>query len=167
MIEAHSTGTGLGDPIEISSISAIVKKSGHKTCSVCAIKGNVGHTKSTAGVANVIEVLCARIVAHGGTFFEADEPEFFEKLKFDDCYHPDGIYGWSRPFPTLRSSSLLACRHLQITTDDEAVRKVTSTLVSLLQSADSECAIANTSHSTEQSNSSHSTARVVGDSDSS
>ena len=56
-MEAHGTGTGLGDPIEISSISAIVKKSGHKTCSVCAIKGNVGHTESTAGVANVIEVI--------------------------------------------------------------------------------------------------------------
>ena len=57
VMEAHGTGTGLGDPIEISSISAIVKKSGHKTCSVCGIKGNVGHTESTAGVANVIEVI--------------------------------------------------------------------------------------------------------------
>ena len=56
-MEAHGTGTGLGDPIEISSISAIVKKSSHKSCSVCAIKGNVGHTESTAGVANVIEVI--------------------------------------------------------------------------------------------------------------
>ena len=56
-MEAHGTGTGLGDPIEISSISAIVKRSGHKSCSVCAIKGNVGHTESTAGVANVIEVI--------------------------------------------------------------------------------------------------------------
>ena len=56
-MEAHGTGTGLGDPIEISSISAIVKKSDHKSCSVCAIKGNVGHTESTAGVANVIEVI--------------------------------------------------------------------------------------------------------------
>ena len=56
-MEAHGTGTGLGDPIEISSISALVKKSGHKSCSVCAIKGNVGHTESTAGVANVIEVI--------------------------------------------------------------------------------------------------------------
>ena len=57
VMAAHGTGTGLGDPIEISSISAIVKKSGHKSCSVCAIKGNVGHTESTAGVANVIEVI--------------------------------------------------------------------------------------------------------------
>ncbi len=57
VMEAHGTGTGLGDPIEVSSISAIVKKNAHKTCSVCAIKGNVGHTESTAGVANVIEVI--------------------------------------------------------------------------------------------------------------
>lgn len=57
VMEAHGTGTGLGDPIEISSISAIVKKSGHKSCLVCAIKGTVGHTESTAGVANVIEVI--------------------------------------------------------------------------------------------------------------
>ena len=56
------------------------------------------------------------------TFFKADEPEFFERLKFDDCYHPDGIYGWSRPFPTLRKHVRLACRHLDITTHDEAVR---------------------------------------------
>ena len=56
-MEAHGTGTPLGDPIEISAISAIVKKSSHKSCSVCGIKGNVGHTESTAGVANVIEVI--------------------------------------------------------------------------------------------------------------
>ena len=56
-MEAHGTGTPLGDPIEISAISAIVKRSDHKSCSVCGIKGNVGHTESTAGVANVIEVI--------------------------------------------------------------------------------------------------------------
>ena len=57
VMEAHGTGTPLGDPIEISAISAIVKKNDHKSCSVCGIKGNVGHTESTAGVANVIEVI--------------------------------------------------------------------------------------------------------------
>ena len=81
------------------------------------------------------------------TFFKADEPEFFERLKFDDCYHPDGTYGWSRPFPTLRRYIPLSCRHLEVTTHDEAVRKVSSTLVSLLKSA--EHAIANTSHTAE------------------
>ena len=58
-MEAHGTGTSLGDPIEVSSISAIVSnRHPHEgPCFVSAIKGNVGHTESTAGVANVIEVI--------------------------------------------------------------------------------------------------------------
>ena len=56
---AHGTGTSLGDPIEVSSISAIQSKRSHleEPCFLSAIKGNVGHTESTAGVANVIEVI--------------------------------------------------------------------------------------------------------------
>ena len=58
-MEVHGTGTSLGDPIEVSSISAIVSNQHHleEPCFVSAIKGNVGHTESTAGVANVIEVI--------------------------------------------------------------------------------------------------------------
>ena len=58
-IEAHGTGTALGDPIEVSAISAVVSNSG--TCSMFGIKGNVGHTESTAGVAGVLKlakILC-------------------------------------------------------------------------------------------------------------
>ena len=52
LMEAHGTGTALGDPIEVSSITAIAAAS----CRIFAIKGNMGHTESTAGVANVMEV---------------------------------------------------------------------------------------------------------------
>lgn len=57
-MEAHGTGTALGDPIEASSISAIVSQSDNRNtpCFICGIKGNVGHTESTAGVANIIEL---------------------------------------------------------------------------------------------------------------
>ena len=54
-MEAHGTGTALGDPIEVSSIAAIAADS-CGACHVFGIKGNVGHTESTAGVANAIEV---------------------------------------------------------------------------------------------------------------
>ena len=54
VLEAHGTGTALGDPIEVSAISAIVSSGG--TCCVFSIKGNVGHTESTAGVAGVLEL---------------------------------------------------------------------------------------------------------------
>ena len=56
---AHGTGTALGDPIEASAISAIVSRQDHRAAFISAIKGNVGHTESTAGVANVIEVVSA------------------------------------------------------------------------------------------------------------
>ena len=56
VVEAHGTGTALGDPIEVSSISAVLSKRGPVSCSLCGVKGNVGHTEGTAGVANVIRV---------------------------------------------------------------------------------------------------------------
>ena len=56
VVEAHGTGTALGDPIEVSSISAVLSKRGRESCSLCGVKGNVGHTEGTAGVANVIRV---------------------------------------------------------------------------------------------------------------
>ena len=53
-MEAHGTGTALGDPIEVGAISAVVSNNG--TRFVFGIKGNVGHTESTAGVAGVLRV---------------------------------------------------------------------------------------------------------------
>ena len=55
LLEAHGTGTALGDPIEVSSIVALAGDS-REACHIFGIKGNVGHTESTAGVANVMEV---------------------------------------------------------------------------------------------------------------
>lgn len=54
-MEAHGTGTGLGDPIEVSAVSAVVSNSKEK-CLISALKGNVGHTESTAGVAGVLKL---------------------------------------------------------------------------------------------------------------
>lgn len=60
-MEAHGTGTALGDPIEVSAMSAVVSSGG--ACCVFGIKGNVGHTESTAGIAGVLQL--TRIL-HGG-----------------------------------------------------------------------------------------------------
>ena len=56
VMEAHGTGTALGDPIEVSSIAAVSAGDSSEACHIFGIKGNVGHTESTAGVANVVEV---------------------------------------------------------------------------------------------------------------
>ena len=59
LLEAHGTGTALGDPIEVSAISTVLTKK-MKSCKIClisGIKGNTGHMESTAGVVNITKIM--------------------------------------------------------------------------------------------------------------
>lgn len=58
-IEAHGTGTSLGDPIEISGLN---KAFGEQTkdkqfCLIGSAKSNIGHCESAAGIAGLTKVL--------------------------------------------------------------------------------------------------------------
>lgn len=58
-IEAHGTGTSLGDPIEITGLTQAFRK-GKRAESKCAIgsaKSNIGHCESAAGIAGLTKVL--------------------------------------------------------------------------------------------------------------
>ena len=58
-IEAHGTGTKLGDPIELEALATVFKNSCRpgQFCRLGSLKANLGHTTAAAGVAGLIKVL--------------------------------------------------------------------------------------------------------------
>lgn len=62
-IEAHGTGTALGDPIEFDSLRAVVgaPRADGSVCYVGAVKTNLGHLEAAAGIASFIKVVLALV----------------------------------------------------------------------------------------------------------
>jgi acyl transferase domain-containing protein len=60
-IEAHGTGTLLGDPIEIAALNQVFRAQTDKIgfCAIGSVKTNVGHLDVAAGVAGLIKVVLA------------------------------------------------------------------------------------------------------------
>ncbi len=58
-IEAHGTGTPLGDPIEARALSQSIgqyRKAQQQHCAIGSVKGNLGHLEAAAGLAGLIKV---------------------------------------------------------------------------------------------------------------
>jgi 3-oxoacyl-(acyl-carrier-protein) synthase/aryl carrier-like protein len=67
-IEAHGTGTALGDPVEIEGLKRAfrtleqeqnITDSDKNYCGIGAVKSNIGHLEAAAGIAGLIKVLMA------------------------------------------------------------------------------------------------------------
>ncbi|MBD2410517.1 polyketide synthase [Nostoc calcicola FACHB-389] len=60
-IEAHGTGTSLGDPVEIAALTQAFRTKTQKKgfCAIGSVKTNIGHLDSTAGVAGLIKTVLA------------------------------------------------------------------------------------------------------------
>lgn len=58
-IEAHGTGTELGDPIEIAGLNQAFERDNValRSCAIGSIKTNIGHLEAAAGVAGVCKTL--------------------------------------------------------------------------------------------------------------
>lgn len=61
-VEAHATGTILGDPIEVAALNDAFRRLGGTEpghCALASVKGNVGHLGHAAGVTSLIKTVLA------------------------------------------------------------------------------------------------------------
>ena len=89
-LEAHATGTLIGDAVEMKAIervfnSSALDHSANKSCQIGTVKTNIGHTETASGIAGLIKVALAlhhrQIPAH--LHFDRPSPYIeFEKLSF-------------------------------------------------------------------------------------
>lgn len=57
-LEAHGTGTALGDPIEARGLAkAFGENSARQFCALGSVKSNIGHLQAAAGIAGIAKVL--------------------------------------------------------------------------------------------------------------
>ncbi|MFH8786957.1 type I polyketide synthase [Streptomyces roseoverticillatus] len=60
LVEAHGPGTGVGDPVEYTSINAVYGQ-GKGRCALGSVKTNIGHSEPVSGIAGVIKAVeCLR-----------------------------------------------------------------------------------------------------------
>ncbi|MBA3773942.1 MAG: SDR family NAD(P)-dependent oxidoreductase [Ramlibacter sp.] len=85
-VEAHGTGTAAGDPIEASALGRALSdgRDADKPCIVGAVKTNIGHLESAAGIAGLVKACL--VLKHktipGNLHFEQPNPSIpFKELK--------------------------------------------------------------------------------------
>ncbi len=84
-MEAHGTGTGVGDPIEARALGRALgrDRDGRPACLLGSVKPNIGHLESAAGIAGLIKtamVLHHRIVPPHLLFSQPNPNIPFEKM---------------------------------------------------------------------------------------
>ncbi|WP_405937263.1 acyltransferase domain-containing protein [Streptomyces sp. NBC_00726] len=64
-IEAHGTGTPVGDAVELRALATIARRRGpqHGPLRTGSVKSNIGHTEAAAGIAGLIKAV---LIAHHG-----------------------------------------------------------------------------------------------------
>ena len=101
LIEAHGTGTSLGDPIEIESLSRVFRQTTDKRqyCAIGSLKTNIGHLDVAAGVTGLIKTSLAlrnRVLPPSLNYEQPNPNIDFESSPF---FVNTQLRDWEAPFP--------------------------------------------------------------------
>jgi len=104
-IEAHGTGTLLGDPIEIDALKKVFGNYTNKKqfCGIGSVKGNIGHLLESAGIVGLIKVVLSlqnRQIPKTVNFKKPNRNIDFEKSPF---YVNESLKSWKSDYGILRA----------------------------------------------------------------
>ncbi|MBN8213866.1 MAG: polyketide synthase dehydratase domain-containing protein, partial [Xanthomonadales bacterium] len=99
-IEAHGTGTSLGDPIEVQGIqSAYAQRAATHTlqsCGLGSLKSNLGHLESAAGLAGMLKVILS--MQHRQLPSTVNFESLNPKVELDDAFYIQSrLQDWHAP----------------------------------------------------------------------
>jgi yersiniabactin nonribosomal peptide/polyketide synthase len=105
MIEAHGTGTPLGDPIELEALHAVFHDNSGPLCALGSVKSNLGHLDTAAGIAGLIKAVLAveRGAIPPSLNFRRANPAL--NLEHGPFYVPTATEAWNAPVRTAGVSS--------------------------------------------------------------
>ncbi len=104
-IEAHGTGTSLGDPIEVNGLKKAFEELRTKEanpkqttayCGLGTVKTNIGHLEAAAGIAGVIKVLLAMQHKKLPGLVNFKELNPYIEIKDSPFYLVEKTQGWER-----------------------------------------------------------------------
>ncbi|HWM91379.1 MAG TPA: beta-ketoacyl synthase N-terminal-like domain-containing protein [Thermoanaerobaculia bacterium] len=87
-VEAHGSGTPLGDPIEVAALSQAFAGAAPGSCALGSVKTSIGHCNTAAGVAGLIKATLALVheTLPPSLHFESPNPEIaFDGSPFQVC----------------------------------------------------------------------------------
>lgn len=98
-IEAHGTGTALGDPIEIEGITGAFRRytSKRQFCAVGSLKTNIGHLDAAAGIAGLIKTIMALRHRKLPPTLHMNRPNPAIRFEESPVYVNDRLQDWHQP----------------------------------------------------------------------
>ncbi|MCW7538525.1 SDR family NAD(P)-dependent oxidoreductase [Aquabacterium sp. A7-Y] len=99
-IEAHGTGTHLGDPIELNALQSVYGRTPRAgALHIGSVKTNIGHAEAAAGVAGLIKVLLCLQHRMLAPHLHLEQPNPNFDWARSDLAVVDGLRPWEAPQP--------------------------------------------------------------------